>query len=425
MGSIIEHFLSNYESEGTKKVYRTVLKRFFKAVYMVEKVDLEVCAQRYFSEKRDYEEDIHAMFTWLNGKPPMTVRLTLSCVRTFLSENDVELSDKFWRSITRRIKGSDARTQDRIPSNKELKTLMMHLPIQGKSLFLTLLSSGMRIGETLKLETDDIYLNETPVRINILGKYTKSGDRRTAFISSEAKEALEEWLKLRQNYLTSSIEKTKNRNNGNGGHKTIDDKRIWPMEMNNAFAIWRCACEKAGLTQRDKETNRYEVHIHVLRKFFRTNVATAIPKDVVEALMGHEGYMTKEYRKYEDSELRKFYLQGEKTVIINAGIEEYEKKTSNLQNLVEEQNLKITRLENQLSSVQGAIQEIQEFQKGMQHFKKGGVVVTYHASTGFLPGALEETADEYLMKHKKDLEKEVEEIGKLLKRKEKLALGET
>ena len=422
--SIIESFLRLYENKSTKKVYRTVLKRFFKAVYDVKQVDLEECAQKYFSEKRNYEEDIKKLFIWLNGRPPMTVRLTLSCTRTFLSENNVELSDKFWRSITRRIQGSQARTKDRIPTNKELKALMMHLPIQGKSLFLTLASSGMRIGETLKLELDDIYLDEIPARVNVLGKYTKSGDRRTTFVSAEAEEAVNEWLKVRQTYLMQSIEKTKNRENGGGGYKNIEDQRVWPMEPSNAYAIWRGACDKAGFTKRDKETNRYEIHPHVLRKFFRTRMGLAIPVDAVEALIGHSGYLTKAYRKFSDEELSKLYLQGESAVTIFADAEKIsevrqklEKTNETLRELATEQTLKIAKLENRLSSLQGDVQEIQEFQKSIQHFKKGGLVVTYHNSAGFLPGELEEFSEEVLAQRKRDLEQEAKKIAEMLKRR--------
>jgi integrase len=379
MGSIITDFLNLYESESTKKVYRTVLKRFFKATYGAKKVNLEECTERYFSEKRNHEEDIQKLFTWLKGRPPMTVRLTFSCTKTFLPENNIELSDKFWRSITRRIKGSQARTQDRVPTNKELKQLMMHLPIQGRSLFLTLTSSGMRIGEALKLELDDIFLDETPARVNILGKYTKSGDRRTVFVSSEGKEAIKEWLKIRQSYLYQSIEKTKNRENGKSGNKDIEDKRIWPMEPPNAYAIWRGACNKAGLTKRDKETNRYIIHPHVLRKFFRSKMGLVIPVDAVEALMGHSGYLTKEYRHFSREELGQLYLEGEASVTIYADAkrvnelqQDLEKTNKTLSELTLEQTLKITKLENRLSSLQGAIQEIQEFQKEMKFYKKGG-----------------------------------------------------
>ena len=93
-------------------------------------------------------------------------------------ENDIEFPQILWRRLSRRIKGNRARTQDRIPDIKELKQILMQMPQQGIAFYLTLLSSGMRIGELLQITLDDIKLDEEPSRIEILGGYTKSGTNR-------------------------------------------------------------------------------------------------------------------------------------------------------------------------------------------------------------------------------------------------------
>jgi len=55
----------------------------------------------------------------------------------------------------------------------------------------------MRIGEALQLKLDDVDLNSDPVRVNLRAEISKSGNMRISFISSEAKEAVAEWLKVR------------------------------------------------------------------------------------------------------------------------------------------------------------------------------------------------------------------------------------
>ena len=67
------------------------------------------------------------------------------------------------------------------------------MPIHGKALTLILASSGMRVGESVRLKLSDIEFDRDPVRIKIRAKYTKTGKRRITFISPEAKEAVEEW----------------------------------------------------------------------------------------------------------------------------------------------------------------------------------------------------------------------------------------
>ncbi len=148
----------------------------------------------------------------------------------------------------------------------------------------------MRIWECLQLKLSD--LDEgSPYRIKIKGEYSKSGNSRITFISKEAVLFLNEWMKVREDYLKSAIGKS---------HlyaKNKEDERIFPFEENNAYFIWDNALNKAGYMKKDPQTNRTTLHIHTLRKFFRTRLGAVIPVDIVETLMGHEGYLTEVYRK--------------------------------------------------------------------------------------------------------------------------------
>lgn len=122
----------------------------------------------------------------------------MAAVRTLLLENGVELPALFWRRLRGRRKGSRVLLIDKMPSNSELRRILTHMDVKGKALFLVLASSGMRIGEALKLRLGDLELDRELAKISIRGEYTKTGNPRIAFISREAKEALEEWLKLRE-----------------------------------------------------------------------------------------------------------------------------------------------------------------------------------------------------------------------------------
>ncbi|MBS7619781.1 tyrosine-type recombinase/integrase [Candidatus Bathyarchaeota archaeon] len=196
-------YLEQYQSHSTRKNSTSSLREFFKSIYG-EASDLEGLAQRYFSEGRDYKKDMEGFFISLNGRPPKTIKLRMSNIRTFLSENNVELEAKFWRRLTGRIKGNRALTLDRIPTPQQLKEIMHHLPVQGKALFLVLASSGMRIGEALQLTVNDVELDKDPAVVRIRGDYTKSGNSRIAFISKEAKESLQEYLKIRDKAIEAS-----------------------------------------------------------------------------------------------------------------------------------------------------------------------------------------------------------------------------
>jgi len=380
----VEDFLKMYSSANTVRAYRWALVEFFKTVYGEDESRVEELAERYFSEKRDYEVDIQNFLVAIRGRPPKSVKLMIAAVRTFLVENGVELPQKFWRRLRGRIKGNRALTLDKVPSNLELRKIIMHMPIQGKAFFLTLAGSGMRIGEALKLKLDDVDLNVEPARVSVRGEYTKTGNPRVTFISREAKEAIQEWLKVRSEYLEAASARS---------HlygKSVEDPRLFPFESTTAYSMWRNALKKAGYKTRDKSTNRHQIHPHVLRKFFRTRLGSVIPVDVVEALMGHEGYLTEVYRRYSMEELAKFYKEGEHALLIfteaaevaslKAEIEERNRQLQALVNSLAAENLelksKVARLELEnvdlKRRIQAAEDRIEEVKKRVEEWLHRG-----------------------------------------------------
>jgi len=328
-------YLKQYESANTVRTYKIALRGFFESIYG-QREPLADLVEKYFHEERDHEEDMRNFLVSLKGMAPKTVKLRLSAVRIFLIENDVELPGKFWRRLRGRVKGSRALTLDRVPSNLQLRRIMMHLPVQGKSLFICLTSSGMRIGEALQLQLGDLDLNADPARVNIRGEYTKSGNSRVCFISKEASEAVEEWLKVREEYLASA----------SAYNKSKEDPRIWPFTAFNARYMWNLGLSKTKNGERDSQTNIRLMHPHTLRKFFRTKMATLIPVDVVEALMGHEGYLTDVYRRYSMEDLARFYKQGEPALLVFTEAEEVGK----LRAEVEDRNRQLQTLVNGLTA---------------------------------------------------------------------------
>jgi len=363
--SKVKNFLNTYENEGTRRNLSNTIKLFFKSIYPETSLEnLDEMAEKYFNEKRDFKKDIRTFLTSLNDSAPLTIRLKLSSLKTFLIENEVELSLKFWRRVNRRIKGSRALTLERIPTKSELKQILMHMSIQGKAVYLFLASSGMRIGELLQTNLDDLNLSEEPGHVQIRGEVTKTGNSRHVFFSRETKEALVEWLKVRENYLKAAIGKS------HLYKKDSDDSRLFPFNASTAYLMWKKALHKAGLNGRDKSTDRERLHPHVLRNFFRTRLGAAgIQIDVVEALMGHEGYLTEVYRKYTVQDLAKFYLQGEAALLVFTDTQ----KVVELHKAIEEKNTQLQVLVNSLASenqnMKTEIAEMKSRMKSLSNFE--------------------------------------------------------
>lgn len=306
----LEEFLKQYNKAPTIKSFKWTLGTFAIVIYG-DKKNLGEKMDQYLSEKRDHQKDIETFHTAIANKPPLSKKLMFSNIKTFLEDSEIELPKKFWKKIKNKNKSKRAVTLDEVPEIKQLKQIFTHLDLKGKALFMILESSGMRIGEALQLNLQDIDMTNEPTKIRIRSETTKTGTSRFAYISSEATEILQEWLRYREDSLDIIMARS-NRIR----IKKIDENRIFPFEIATAIYIWNNALKKAKLNKRDGTTKIHVFHPHVLRKFFRTQMTTEIPVDIVEALMGHEGYLTEVYRRYTCKQLGEFYLKGEHKVLI-------------------------------------------------------------------------------------------------------------
>ncbi len=300
----IEEFLEDYPSNSTRSAYKAHLNKFFNTI--------EADPEQYFNNGRDHEQDVKIFWKAIIDEPPCTRKMRLSTVKIFLAENDVNIKPKVWKNFRKRAKGNRPVTQDIVPTNIQLKKILAHGGIKERSLFLIASSSGMRIDEILHLKESDIDLNSKPVKINIRGETTKTGNPRIAFMSEEAKTYLEEWLKVRKEYLRVSVKRA----NFKHYTKTADNPYIFPFTYATAYVIWNRLTRKAGFTEREERTNRHKMHIHTLRKYYRTRMSLEIPVDVVEALMGHEGYLTQAYRRYSQEQLAELYEKAMHTIAV-------------------------------------------------------------------------------------------------------------
>jgi integrase/exonuclease VII small subunit len=361
-------FLKNYSSQVTVSVYRSAIKDFLGFIYKaVDNGDLEQKARQYFREGRDYQKDVELYFQSKKNEAPKSRRLRVSVLRVFLLENGVELPALFWRRLRDRIKGSRALTMDRPPTTEELRKILNLMDIKGKALFLVLASSGMRIGEALKLKVEDFELDKDPARVNVRGAYTKTGNSRVAFISSEAKEAVEQWLRIRGDYLKQASGRSWKYS------KPTEDPRMFPFDIPTAYTMWKNALDKAGLIQKDSQTNRLILHPHCLRKFFRSKLAQVIPVDIVESMMGHEGYLVEAYRKYSQEDLADFYKKGEHTLLVFGNGKdlaklrlEVEEKNKQLQQIINGLVSENLQLKERIKKLEDGFKEIQELKKALE-----------------------------------------------------------
>ncbi|MDY6932444.1 MAG: site-specific integrase [Halobacteriota archaeon] len=319
----IDGFLSRYSKNNTIKSYRASVYMFLDFYYgkvrqgaratKEERKEYEELNKKYFSEEHDYLDELIRFVVWMDGKPPATIKVKISGVKEWLSYNEIELTPRQLKTLQHKLPNSSRGWTDEKDIERDtLKQILSHTDEKGRALILTLASSGMRIGELLKINFDDMDLSSDPPEITVRGEYTKSGQRRTVFISKEAKQSIDEWLKIRDSYLLSSVNRNKGLiENGEAKAKQIEDDRIFPFSDSTVRELWANALRKSELNDRDPSTGRLKYRIHGMRKFFRSQLALSCPVDIVESLMGHEGYLTDAYRRYTQKQLGEYYLKGE------------------------------------------------------------------------------------------------------------------
>lgn len=299
-------------------------------------MDLEALAGKYIESckrGRDWFKDLLAYAVSLHGKPPYSARTYVSAARSWLEYTlNKELTRKQARLLLGRLpRGTRARTQEDEMTRETLRAVLAHADAKGRALFLLLASSGLRVGSALQLKLEDVDLTADPPVITVRGEYTKSGDMYVTFISSEAREALEQWVRIRKDYLKSAA----NRGRGLGRIKERDDTRLFPFSIPVAETMWYTAIAKAGLNRKDPSTNRYRLHIHMLRKWFLSQAKLAAPETVVEAWAGHTGYLDEAYRRYTKTQLGELYKKAEPYLLVNIPKDIHELQTKTQKDIQE------------------------------------------------------------------------------------------
>ena len=290
-----ENWLNEFKGKSTQGAYRSVLRKFQKFVDM----DLN----DYVTQDRDFLKEFKAFISSLDA-PPKTVSLYTTVVKLFLREQKVlKMTEEEWRRIRKRQEIVNVPvTQDRSPTKAELRIILNSLSLKGRALVLFLSSSGARIGETLQLKPEDLDLESDPPKANIRSSTTK-GKRggRTVRMSYEARDAIRDWLQVKSSLL---------KKNG----IPFSEELVFPFTSQIARNIWIRAITKTKLNQQDQETNRYLLHIHGLRKYFRTNIG--LDFDLTNALMGHYAYLDESYRRLKESDIDSAYLSAMKNVSV-------------------------------------------------------------------------------------------------------------
>lgn len=168
-----------------------------------------------------------------------------------------------------------------------------------QALYLSLGSSGMRIGEALKLRKKDLDLSQERIRVNLPADITKTRKGRTTYISKEAEKALKPILdKLSSEDLIFT--------------KEYDDPHNATIVEQKALTI---VLDRLGLNSRYSSNNFHKISSHSFRSYFFTKATRKHGENYAHKLVGHNGYLM-QYDRMTDEEKLRMYLELEPNLVI-------------------------------------------------------------------------------------------------------------
>jgi len=402
INNICRIYINNWAEKRTRKKhtqynFKNTLVLFCEALKIKD-------LQKYVKEERDYSEDIRTFMRYLsqdhyNKKTkqkqpysPKTRQVYISSLKTFLERELIKLDTFSEKDLLRLqyefkdikagngLKNPQAITLKKTPTNAELKYILSFANLKLKTFAMVMATAGLRPDETLHLKINDI--KDRHIRVSWVS--SKGGYPRDTFITTEAKEQLDIWMRERQAFLQRNYRKSefvrkqlrkrgytlKKITDGSGtewevykdGKKlTIEeiigmDERIFPFGFDNVQKGWCRVLEKAGdpYNQKDISTNRYVYSIYCLRRFFENNLENSgINPHYYNYMYGHESELNRTYRTaFPIDKLQEEYDKHSSSLLIyqiepdlsdvHKQVTQLQQENAELRNKIEDMNSKLT-----------------------------------------------------------------------------------
>lgn len=291
---------------------------------------------------------------WCNekGNSPGTQITRFNQLKRWLRVNDVELD---WKKVIlpklRRV------VQDKAPSRSELRQILAYAPTWLNTAILMLATSGLRSGTLEGLKMKHLNMDAYPdlAMIEVPPELSKSRVGYFTFISPETKGALEKHLDRRRK---------------KGETLTPESPIINPpiADQTRYSALARAYARtlvRAGLNE--KSRGYHVLHLHTLRKWFRTQLEGAMTSSYIERLLGHVSgeYLDGAYFRPPDSDMVEAYRRAIPNLTIFEDVlsEEFQRKMLKRQAKLTLSPEEYRRFEEILARSKNADEAMDKFQK--------------------------------------------------------------
>ncbi|NLD65981.1 MAG: site-specific integrase [Crenarchaeota archaeon] len=181
--------------------------------------------------------------------------------------------------------------KDRSPTPEELATLLDLADIRVKTIISMLGLGGFRTGTLVKLQyrhvKRDLEKGTIPIHIHVEAEITKGKyhDYDT-FIGQEAADYLRLYLQARRQGTDKIPPETIT--DQSPLIRNMQSKIPLPITTSAIHKLVHELYQKAGFIPQQIAGRRYDLRVHSIRKFFRTQLAAlGMPTDYIEYMMGH------------------------------------------------------------------------------------------------------------------------------------------
>ena len=335
-------------SHATRTSYRFIVHRFIDFIQVQYKQDFEQFLDSLKQSDSDPIGILDEYFTFLaSGNKP----LASNSIRSYLT-----IAKDFLNYLGCRIYIEDIKQRFRLPKARHVyeegltkETINRILRFANPKLatsILMLCSSGMRISELLQLRLQDIDFEKNPTTILVRADTTKTRETRITCISSEATNALQDYVKRYKiaNHLFIK-----------DSHKSEEDYIKNIVVTRQSFERMLCHVRN-NIPELNKknENGRNVIHFHALRAWFKTQVTDTHQSDFAEALMGHKSLKLVYYRQNEKARAQT-YLNVEhaltiaETEKIDQNYTQMQKDNQELRGIVDNLSRQLQNLEKRIN----------------------------------------------------------------------------
>ena len=292
------------------------------------------------------------LVTWLkeHGYLPSTISVYMQVIHHLYEAVEIPIKKDLWRNRVRRVKSVASHKRVGL-SPEQIKLAMNYASPKLKAEIAFLTCTGWRREEMTRVRVKDADFTKSPARVYLwaldpdTGLPNKTGQARFAFLSSEAVELIQTYLKLRATDNKYDLDKDKlfGGTSPTAFYKTLmrllkEHNITQPTKLQNGDTIW-------------------DVHPHTFRSVSLSIMKRAgFPEDWAEAIVGHDTGTQGHYQIEEEMakewldkcERRFKFLSPEPTVVIAPD---------------PKQEARIKALEDELKSHEGNVRQLTEILK--------------------------------------------------------------